>query len=247
MAFYEKYGSYGVAAFEKTVKYAKAKGLVVIEDAKRGDIGNTARAYADGHLGEVETLDGSLVQSYGVDFLTINPFLGSESLKPFLEVCNKFGKGIFVLVKTSNSSSAEIQDVVTKKGITVSQTVAEYVNNQAQINVGQYGYSPIGAVVGATYPAEATKLRKQMPKSYFLVPGYGAQGGSAEDILPCFNTDGLGAIINSSRALLYSHMTDDERMRSSREDYLKSVRSSVVAMKNDIYRELKSHYPHMRY
>ena len=185
MAFYEKYGSYGVAAFEKTVAYAKSKGLVVIEDAKRNDIGNTAKAYADGHLGVVETLDGSYTSVFDVDFLTVTPFLGSESLNPFIDVCKKNNKGIFVLVKTSNTSSGEIQDVITKDGISISQSLAKYVAKQSESVDGKYGYSSIGAVVGATYPEEAVTLRKIMPKSYFLVPGYGVQGGGAKDILPC--------------------------------------------------------------
>lgn len=247
MAFYEKYGSFGVAAFERTVAYAKSKGLVVIEDAKRNDIGNTAKAYADGHLGCVEFLDGSHASSFEVDSLTVSPFLGSESLNPFVDVCKKYGKGIFVLVKTSNSSSGEIQDVVIKDGLTVSQSIAKYVARQAETYVGKYGYSSIGAVVGATYPEEAVELRIRMPNSYFLVPGYGAQGGGAYDILPCFNPDGLGAVVNSSRGILYSHMTDDERKKCSRETYLKSVQNAVITMKNDIYKVLKIKYPNMLY
>ena len=247
MAFYEKYGSCGVAALEKTVAYAKSKGLVVIEDAKRNDIGNTAAAYADGHLGCVELLDGSCVPSIDADFLTVTPFLGSEGLMPFMDVCRKTGKGIFVLVKTSNTSSGEIQDVVMPDGQTVSQSIARYVAKEAETAVGKYGYSAIGAVVGATYPQEASSLRKMMPKSYFLVPGYGAQGGGAKDILPCFEGDGLGAIVNSSRAILYTHMSDDERSRCSRQQYLMSVRAAALQMREDIYSALKNAYPYMRY
>ncbi len=247
MAFYEKYGSYGVGTFEKTVAYAKSKDLVVIEDAKRNDIGNTARAYADGHLGVVELLDGSHIPSIDADFLTVTPFLGSESLRPFIDVCLDNSKGIFVLVKTSNPSSGEIQDVTAKEGLSVSQSIAKYVNEQAKDNVGKHGYSSIGAVVGATYPEEAAKLRKLMPNSYFLVPGYGAQGGGAKDILPCFNSDGLGAAVNSSRGILYDHMTDEERERCSREQYLNSVRNAVLLMKNDIYNALKTNCSDMVY
>ena len=247
MAFYEKYGSYGVAAFEKTVAYAKSKGLVVIEDAKRNDIGNTAQAYADGHLGKVDLLDGSLVPSINADFLTVTPFLGSESLRPFVDVCTNFNKGIFVLVKTSNTSSGEIQDIITRTGLTVSQNIAKYVAEQAALFAGEYGYSSIGAVVGATYPEEATSLRQMMPKSYFLVPGYGAQGGGAQDILPCFNSDGLGAIVNSSRAILYTHMSDDERLYCTRDTYLQSVLDATIVMRNEIYAALKQHCANMRY
>ena len=247
MAFYEKYGSYGVAAFEKTVAYAKSKGLVVIEDAKRNDIGNTAGAYADGHLGCVELLDGSCTPSFDADFLTVTPFLGSESLHPFIEVCKKNSKGIFVLVKTSNTSSGEIQDVVVSDGMTISQSIAKYVSEQADAFTGEHGYSSIGAVVGATYPEEAVSLRKLMPKSYFLVPGYGAQGGSAKDIIPCFNEDGLGAIVNSSRGILYTHMTNEERAQCSRQEYLLSVRTATLQMQEDIYSILQHKYPEMVY
>lgn len=247
MAFYEKYGSYGVATFEKTVAYAKSKGLVVIEDAKRNDIGNTAKAYADGHLGVVETLDGSYISAIDVDFLTITPFLGSESLNPFVDVCKKNNKGIFVLVKTSNTSSGEIQDVNTKDGISISQSIAKYVAEQSEAVVGKYGYSSIGAVVGATYPEEAVAVRKIMSKSYLLVPGYGVQGGGAKDTLPCFNSDGLGAIINSSRGILYTHMSDEERNACTKERYLNSVRNAVVEMQKDIYSTLKENFHKMIY
>lgn len=247
MAFYEKYGTYGVDAFEKTVAYAKSKGLVVIEDAKRNDIGNTAQAYADGHLGSVELLDGSHIPSIDADFLTVTPFLGSESLHPFIDVCFKNGKGIFVLVKTSNKSSVEIQDIITPEGITISQSIAKYVSEQADIVIGGYGYSSIGAVVGATYPEEAVSLRKLMPKSYFLVPGYGVQGGGAKDILPCFNADGLGAIVNSSRGILYTHMSNEERIKCSRKEYLLSVKAATIQMQEDIYSVLKREYQHMIY
>ena len=247
MAFYEKYGSYGVAAFEKTVAYAKSKGLVVVEDAKRNDIGNTARSYADGHLGCVELLDGSFATSMDADFLTVTPFLGSEGLHPFIEVCQKNRKGIFVLVKTSNTSSGEIQDVMTSDGMTISQSIAKYVSEQAEAFTGEHGYSSIGAVVGATYPEEAVSLRRFMPKSYFLVPGYGAQGGGAKDILPCFREDGLGAIVNSSRGILYTHMTNEERAQCTRREYLLRVKEATVHMQKDIYAMLKQEYPKMVY
>lgn len=247
MAFYEKYGSFGVAAFEKTVAYAREHGLVVIEDAKRNDIGNTAQAYADGHLGEVELLDGRRTPAMDADFLTVTPFLGSESLRPFIDACLRYNKGVFVLVKTSNPGSGEIQDVVCTDGLTVSQQLARYVSRQADASAGRHGYSPIGAVIGATYPEEAAALRQLMPRSYFLVPGYGAQGGSAKDVLPCFHPDGLGAIVNASRAILYTHMTDAERAKCTREEYLHRVRKAVMQMQSDIYTALKHHYPQMIY
>jgi len=247
MAFYEKYGSWGVRAFEKTVAYAKDKGLVVIEDAKRNDIGNTARAYADGHLGEVALLDGTTEPSFDADFLTVTPYLGSESLQPFVDNCVRYEKGIFVLVKTSNSSAGELQDAVAASGRTVSLSVADFVAEKAELCVGDYGYSSIGAVVGATYPEAAAVLRKAMPKSYFLVPGYGAQGGRADDVLLSFNQDGLGAVVNSSRGILYSHMSDSQRQICTRAEYIENVRAATATMRADIYDALKNYCSHMKY
>ncbi len=247
IAFYEKYGSYGVRAFERTVRYAREKGLVVVEDGKRNDIGNTAAAYAQGHLGTVELASGAVSPSMDVDFLTVSPFLGSDSLSPFIEVCVQYNKGVFVLVKTSNPGSGEIQDVKTGHGLTISQEIAAYIAQEAKAFTGESGYSSIGAVVGATYPEEARTLRKMMPTSYLLVPGYGAQGGTALDILPCFNADGLGAIVNSSRGLLYSHMSDGERENCGRDEYLASVYRAAEAMRQEIYAVLKENCPDMAY
>jgi orotidine-5'-phosphate decarboxylase len=247
IAFYEKYGSHGIMAFEETVKYAKSKGLIVIEDGKRNDIGNTALAYAEGHLGLVDIFNDMKVPSIDVDFLTVSPFLGSDSITPFVDVCISNNKGIFVLVKTSNSSSGEIQDAKNTKGMTISQSLAEYVAREAANFLGEYKYSPIGAVVGATYPEEARILRAAMPRSYFLVPGYGAQGANAYDILPCFNDDGLGAIVNSSRAILYSHMSDDERKKCTKAAYLKNVYSETINMQRDIYEVLIANCSDMAY
>lgn len=247
MAFYEQYGSWGVNAFERTVEYAHKRGLLVIEDGKRNDIGNTAFAYANGHLGQVEVLNGENMSSFDTDFLTVSPFLGSEGLIPFINVCEKYDKGVFVLVKTSNSSAGEIQDSFRENGQTVSQTLASFISSYAETTVGQKGYSGIGAVVGATYPSDAVDLRKRMPKSIFLVPGYGAQGGSAEDIVPCFNNDGLGAIVNSSRGILYSHMSEEERRICTKAQYLDSVRAATKIMQDNIYGVLKKHYTNMYY
>lgn len=247
IAFYEKYGSYGIKAFEKTVEYAKEKGLIVIEDGKRNDIGNTARAYADAHLGMVETIQEQKVAAFDVDFLTVSPFLGSESLLPFIEICQENNKGIFVLVKTSNSSAGEIQDITSCNGDSVSCSLARFINKKSNLCLGDYKYSSIGAVVGATYPDDAAELRTLMPRSYFLVPGYGAQGGGAKDILPCFNKDGLGAVVNSSRAILYNHMTDFAREHCTREEYLSNLVVATAKMQKDIYVSLKHKYPDMVY
>lgn len=247
MAFYEKYGSHGVRAFEETVNYAKKKGLIVINDAKRNDIGNTAKAYADGHLGIVEGLDGKMSPAMNVDFLTVSTYLGSESIDPFIDVCKTTGKGIFVLVKTSNKASGEIQNVKTENGKTISENVATYVADQSEKMIGQQGYSPIGAVVGATYPEEAEILRKIMPRSLFLVPGYGLQGADAKDVMPCFNPDGLGALVNSARDILYGHLTPETRLGISKTDYLNQVQQATKKMQQDIYQTLKMTYPEIRY
>ena len=247
IAFYEKYGSYGIKVFEETVRYAKSRGLVVITDAKRNDIGNTAKAYAKSYLGTVELIDGSSAPSFDSDFRTVSPFLGSESLEPFIDVCKEYGKGIFILVKTSNKTSGEIQDIITENGTSVSQRIAEYINKNANKFLGEYGYSSIGAVVGATYPEEAKTLRKLMPNSYFLVPGYGAQGGGEDEIVTCFNSDGLGAIVNSSRGILFAHLSDKERSNCARTEYLESVRKAVLTMKSAIYNTLKSNCMNIKY
>jgi len=217
IAFYEKYGPQGLQAFKDTVDYARSNGLIVIEDGKRNDIGSTSQAYADGHLGKVRTMSSD-VFSLNLDLLTVNPYLGTDGLKPFVKVCEEFGKGIFILVKTSNPSSGELQDrlvEITEKekeelGIVANQTevynlVALQINRFAQQVKGKRGYSSIGAVVGATYPAQAEILRRVMPDSIFLVPGYGAQGGSARDLTNCFNEDGYGAVINSSRGIIFAY------------------------------------------
>lgn len=203
MAFYECYGPYGVEAFQVTCKYAKRNGLVVIEDAKRNDIGSTALAYAKGHLGEVDTVKGKTTL-FDVDAITVNSYPGSDGVKPFVEQA-KNGKGAFLLVKTSNPSSGELQDKKLADGITVYEAMAKLVDTWGSEVVGERGYSSIGAVVGATYPEEATKLRQLMPKTPFLVPGYGAQGGGAMDTMPCFNDDGYGAIVNSSRGIIFAY------------------------------------------
>ncbi|MCL2446227.1 MAG: orotidine-5'-phosphate decarboxylase [Oscillospiraceae bacterium] len=235
IAFYELFGSAGIACYERTIAYAKRKGLFVITDAKRNDIGNTAMAYAKAHLGEGSPLE--------VDFLTVSPFLGEESLVPFIDVCKAEDKGIFILVRTSNAGNRMVQDAQNANGCTVSETLAEYIRQQAGACLGESGYSAIGAVVGATYPQEAETLRKAMPASLFLVPGYGAQGGGAEDVVPCFNADGLGAVVNSSRGILYSYADK----HCSREEYKTSVVAATKAMQQDIYGALRGSYPDIKY
>lgn len=239
MAFYEKYGWQGCQALEKTVKYARKKGLIVVGDGKRNDIGNTAQAYAQGCLGRVDLLDGGMAPSLDLDWLTVSPFLGTDSLTPFVEVAITNNKGIFILVKTSNPSSGELQNIKMENGKTVAENLAVFVNEQGQQAVGESGYSPIGAVVGATFPAEAETLREIMPKSIFLVPGYGAQGGGADDVAPCFNDDGLGAIINSSRGIMCAYQEKWTAQQCSRADFKLAAREASEKMRDEIVVALK--------
>ncbi len=203
VAMYEQFGVPGMAAYQKTIGYCKQKGLVVIGDVKRGDIGSTSEAYAVGHLGHVQVGSQSL-SAFDEDFATVNPYLGSDGIRPFLEVCQKEKKGIFVLVKTSNPSSGEFQDRLID-GRPLYEWVGEQVARWGQEAMGEGGYSYVGAVVGATYPEMGKVLRKIMPKTCILVPGYGAQGGKAADLAPYFNEDGLGAIVNSSRGIIAAY------------------------------------------
>jgi orotidine-5'-phosphate decarboxylase len=202
IAMYEQFGVPGVAAFKKTVDYCKEKGLVVIGDIKRGDIGSTSTAYAVGHLGKVKVGDHSF-SGFDEDFVTVNPYLGSDGVNPFIDVCKEEKKGIFVLVKTSNPSSGEFQDRLID-GRPLYEYVGEKVNEWGSQCMGDE-YSYVGCVVGATYPEMGKVLRKLMPKTYILVPGYGAQGGKASDLAPYFNKDGLGAIVNSSRGIICAY------------------------------------------
>ena len=202
VAFFESLGAAGMMAYAETVRAARSKGLLVIGDVKRGDIGSTAEAYAASHLREAP--DAAEVGSLAADAVTVNPYLGSDGVMPFIEAAKDEGKGVFVLVKTSNPSSAEFQDLKVADGAELFVKVAEKVNEWGKDLLGARGYSCVGAVVGATYPEQAARLRALMPHAYFLVPGYGAQGGSARDVMPCFNSDGLGAIVNSSRGITYA-------------------------------------------
>lgn len=228
IAFYEQYGFHGMWAFEETCKYAKKKGLLVLADAKRGDIGSTAEAYAHAFLGEVEAFGELLPAPIQADALTVNAYLGFDGIRPFLKVAETQGKGIFVLVKTSNPSSGDLQDRVTAdEGISIAQLMAHFVEAWGNDCIGESGYSCVGAVVGATFPKEAAKLRKLMPESIFLVPGYGAQGGDAEDVKACFNSDGLGALVNSSRGVIFAYQKQGG-------DYKEAARNAVIEMNADL-------------
>lgn len=230
IAMYEQFGIPGLMAFKKTLDYCHEKGLLVIGDAKRGDIGSTSTAYAIGHLGKVK-IGSTEIAPIDTDFLTINPYMGSDSVVPFVEECKKYDKGLFILVKTSNPSSGEFQDQkVGKKAVyelvgkKVDEWGAELVKN---------GYSDVGAVVGATYPEMGEVLREIMPKAYILVPGYGAQGGTAAELKPFFNKDGLGAIVNSSRGIIAAYK-QEKYAEYGAEGFAEAARAAVIDMKNDI-------------
>lgn len=206
IAFYEQYGIEGLEAYKRTCEYAQEKGLVVIGDIKRGDIGSTSDAYADGHLGFTE-VEGEKHKAFSVDMVTVNPYLGDDSLKSFADRIEAHDKGMFVLVKTSNPTSSQLQNLKVE-GRTIYEIVAGMVHDWTEKTPQYKGYSPIGAVVGATYPEESVRLRELMPKAYFLVPGYGAQGATGKDITGCFNKDGLGAIVNSSRGIIFAYQKE---------------------------------------
>lgn len=230
IAMYEQFGVEGMKVFQKTVDYCKEKGLVVIGDIKRGDIGSTSKAYAVGHLGKVQ-VGSKIFKTFDEDFVTVNPYLGSDGVNPFLDVCREEKKGIFVLVKTSNPSSGEFQDRLVD-GRPLYEIVGEQVAKWGDTCMGD-SYSYVGAVVGATYPEMGKVLRKLMPKTYILVPGYGAQGGKAEDLVHYFNEDGLGAIVNSSRGIIAAYK-QEKYASFGGEGYADASRQAVIDMKEDI-------------
>jgi orotidine-5'-phosphate decarboxylase len=231
IAMYEQFGIPGLEVFKKTVDYCKEKGLVVIGDIKRGDIGSTSTAYALGHLGHV-SIGGKKISAFNEDFVTVNPYLGTDGVKPFVDVCKEEKKGIFVLVKTSNPSSGEFQDKETD-GKPLYEIVGEYVDKWGADTIGACGYSAVGAVVGATYPKMGKILRKIMPKTYILVPGYGAQGGTADELKPYFNEDGLGAIVNSSRGIICAYK-QEKYAKYGENGFADASRQAVLDMKEDI-------------
>lgn len=231
IAFYEQYGHEGVRAFEETLWYARDKGLLTIADIKRGDIGSTADAYAKAFLGKVN-LHGKDVFSFDADAVTIAPYLGWDGIKPFITEARKYGKGLFILVKTSNPSSGDLQDLVMKKDeATIYEIMSGYVDSWGADEVGEGGYSFVGAVVGATFPEQAKEMRKMMSQNIFLVPGYGAQGGTAADVKCCFNEDGLGAVVNSSRGIIFAWENSDVY---TEKDYADAARWATENMIRDL-------------
>ena len=233
IAFYEIFGADGVKAYAETLRYAKAKGLLTIADAKRNDIGTTAEAYAQAFLGEVQIFEGEnevVMPIFEADSITVNPYLGWDGIKPFVEECKKYGKGLFALVKTSNKSSGDLQDLVMKDGKALYEIVGHLVDSWGADDVGESGYNFVGAVVGATFPEQAKRLREIMPQTIFLVPGYGAQGAGAADVKPCFNKDGLGAIVNNSRGIIFAY----EKQGLMSDAYAEAARTAVLEMKKDL-------------
>ena len=234
IAMYEQFGIEGLKVYQKTVDYCQEKGLIVIGDAKRGDIGSTSAAYAAGHLGTVK-VGNTVCSGFHTDMLTVNPYLGTDGVKPFVDVCKAEDKGIFVLVKTSNPSSGEFQEKLID-GKPLYELVAEKVVEWGS-DCMDGDYSNVGAVVGATYPEMSRILRKLMPHTYFLVPGYGAQGGTAEDLRHCFNEDGLGAIVNSSRGIIAAYKNAAYE-KFGPENFGDASRQAVIDMTADIGRVL---------
>lgn len=227
-AYYEMYGYEGVKTLYKTIQYAQSKGMFVMTDGKRNDIGATMEAYAAAHLGLTDVC-GEEIPAFGADALTVNGYLGTDGISPLLEKCDAYDKGIFVLVKTSNKSSGELQDL--KIGDkTVYAVMGELCENWGKDHMGKYGYSCVGAVVCATYPEQLAEMRKALPHTFFLVPGYGAQGGGAEGVSKGFDKNGLGAIVNSSRGVMCAYKKEE----CDEHDFAKAARREVIRMKEDI-------------
>ena len=228
-AYYEMYGWQGVKALCETIAYAKSKGMFVITDGKRNDIGTTMEAYATAHLGTTDVA-GEEIDAFGADALTVNGYLGTDGIKPLAEICDKKDKGIFVLVKTSNPSSGELQDMKLENGSTVYAQMGSMCENWGESLMGKYGYSGVGAVVGATYPDQLAEMRAKAPHTFFLVPGYGAQGGGAQDAKNAFDKRGLGAIINSSRGIMCAW----KKQGLTEDDFAEAARAEALRMKEDI-------------
>lgn len=229
IAYYEMYGIAGLKAFKETCDYAKQAGLIVINDIKRNDIGATASCYSKAYLSGVE-VNGKRYNDFYSDFVTINGYLGTDGIKPFVDDCKAYDKGLFILAKTSNPSSGEMQDKVFEDGNTLYETMGDNIAKWGSDLIGKYGYSSVGAVVGATHKAQAEKLRERLKSVFFLIPGYGAQGGTAEDLSVCFDKNGNGGIVNSSRGILCAYKKDAYKNLS----FDKASKQAVIDMRDDI-------------
>ena len=233
LAYFEMMGHNGLDAFQEIVNYAKSKDLIVIADAKRGDIGTTSQGYANTFLGET-SLDDYKEKIYDTDFVTVNPYMGTDCIKPFIEDSKKYGKGVFVLVKTSNKSSGELQDLKLENGNKVYEQVATLVEEWGKDLIGEYGYSSISAVVGATYPEQLKEIRKLAPHTFFLIPGYGAQGGKAEDIALGFDENGIGGIVNASRSLMCAYKSDRWKEVYTEKQFTEATRAEALRMREEL-------------
>ena len=229
-AYYEMYGWQGVRALERTIAYAKSKGMFVITDGKRNDIGTTMEAYAKAHLGNTD-VEGESFEAFGGDALTVNGYLGTDGVKPVINVCKEKDKGMFILVKTSNPSSGELQDRKLDDELTIYRTMGNMCEKWGEELMGEYGYSGVGAVVGATYPEQLGELRKALPHTFFLVPGYGAQGGGAKDVVPAFDENGIGAVINSSRGIMCAWKKEEGL---DPKEYAQAARREAIRMRDEI-------------
>lgn len=239
IAFYEMFGTKGIEVFKETCEYAREKGMIVIADIKRGDIGSTAAGYSNAYLGKTPLLD--LEEAiFDVDFVTINPYLGIDGVKPFIEDCKKYGKGVFIIDKTSNPSSGELQDLKLENGRTIYEEVATLIEKWGEDLRGEYGYSSISSVVGATYPEQLQSLRKLASHTFFLIPGYGAQGGKAEDIALGFDENGVGGIVNASRSLMCAYKKDMWKEQFSEEEFASATRAEAIRMRDEINSAVKN-------
>lgn len=232
IAFYEMFGVEGIKTFQETCQYAKQKGMIIIADIKRGDIGSTAEGYSNAYLGRTPIAQQK-EPIFDVEFITVNPYLGIDGVKPFIEDAKTYGKGIFILVKTSNPSSGDLQDVKTQEGEEIYKKVGKLVEQWGQELIGEQGYSSVSAVVGATYPKQLQELRQIMPHSYFLIPGYGAQGGKAQDIALGFK-DGLGGIVNASRSLMCAYQSDKWNTKYTQEEFAQATRAEAIRMRDEL-------------
>ena len=233
VAYYEMYGYQGMKAFKQTIDYAKSKGMIVIADVKRNDIGSTAGCYSKAYLSGVEVA-GKKIIAFDSDYITVNGYLGSDGILPFVKDCKENDKGLFILVKTSNPTSGELQDKKFENGNTLYEEMGDLVEKWGSELIGKYGYSSIGAVVGATHREQAEIIRKRNPHTFFLIPGYGAQGGKAEDLAVCFE-NGIGGIVNSSRGILCAYKKDKYQGM----DYAKAARQASIDMREDLNSAIK--------
>ena len=233
IAMYEQFGPPGIKAYIKTIAYAKSRGLIVIGDIKRGDIASTAQSYADGHIGLTQ-IDGESRRVFDEDFITLSPYMGEDSIAPYLKPCAEHDRGLFILVKTSNPGSAQIQDTITREGQPLYMRVGQLVSSWGESFIGNSGFSAVGAVVGATHPKQAADLRKALPHTFFLVPGYGAQGATAQDLKGVFNKDGIGGIVNSSRGITGAWASPKYSRDFPPGEFAQAARAALLDMRKDL-------------